>query len=111
MGSPMLTEILTEKGIPFTDLPVYDTEYRCGETALLLDWLKAGKTLVTFTSASTVRGFVRSLPQGIGLENVQGVSIGKQTAAECQKHGISTVIAQQATIDSLIQSVLEQKTN
>ncbi|MCQ2442612.1 MAG: uroporphyrinogen-III C-methyltransferase [Oscillospiraceae bacterium] len=111
MGSPMLTEILTEKGIPFTDLPVYDTEYRCGETALLLDWLKAGKTLVTFTSSSTVRGFVRSLPQGIGLENVQGVSIGKQTAAECQKHGISTVIAQQATIDSLIQSVLEQKTN
>lgn len=106
MGSPILTDILTEKGISFTDLPIYDTEYCCEESDLLNQWLNEGETLVTFTSASTVKGFVRSLPDGISLSNVKGVSIGRQTAAECEKHDISTVISQRATIDSLVERIL-----
>lgn len=106
MGSPLLTQVLKEQGVCFTDLPVYDTIYRSGETGALLEWLGQGEMLVTFTSASTVRGFVRSLPEETPLSNVAGVSIGPQTAAECKKYGIQTVIAEHATIPSLIERIM-----
>lgn len=106
MGSEVLTCVLTEKGVEFTDFPVYDTIYRSEAVDTLNEWLCEGKALVTFTSASTVRGFTKSLTQGILLDSVLGVSIGAQTAKECEKQGISTVISKEATIDSLIQSIL-----
>lgn len=109
MGSPILPKVLKEKGVAFTDLPVYDTVYRSGETDSLLNQIRKGKTLVTFTSASTVRGFVRSLPKDTDLSNVQGMSIGPQTAAECARFGIQTETAKQATIPSLLDLILNQK--
>lgn len=62
--------------------------------------------LVTFTSASTVRGFVGSLP-GADLRHILGCCIGPKTEAEAKKYGITTVTAQEATIDSLINCIKE----
>ena len=63
--------------------------------------------LVTFTSASTVRGFVQSLPPETDFSQVLGCCIGAQTAQEAQRYGIAAKIAKQATIASLIESIKE----
>ena len=103
-GSTALPEMLERKGIPFADVPVYDTVY-AATAPQKVDALLGETLLVTFTSASTVRGFVESLP-GRDLKNVIGCCIGKQTEAEAKKHGLATVVSQEATMESLVECIL-----
>ena len=104
-GSTALPEMLERKGIPFADVPVYDTVYTSPDPQKV-DALLGEKLLVTFTSASTVRGFVESLP-GRDLKNVIGCCIGKQTEAEAKKYGLTTVVSQEATMESLMETIKE----
>ena len=104
-GSTALPEMLERKGIPFADVPVYDTVY-AAPAPQKVDALLGETLLVTFTSASTVRGFVESLP-GRDLKNVIGCCIGKQTEAEAKKYGLTTVVSQEATMDSLMETIKE----
>ena len=104
-GSTALPEMLERKGIPFADVPVYDTVY-AAPAPQKVDALLGETLLVTFTSASTVRGFVESLP-GRDLKNVIGCCIGKQTEAEAKKHGLATVVSQEATMESLMETIKE----
>ena len=103
-GSTALPEMLERKGVPFADVPVYDTVY-AAPAPQKVDALLGETLLVTFTSASTVRGFVESLP-GRDLKNVIGCCIGKQTEAEAKKHGLATVVSQEATMESLVECIL-----
>ena len=103
-GSTALPEMLERKGIPFADVPVYDTVY-AAPAPQRVDALLGETLLVTFTSASTVRGFVESLP-GRDLKNVIGCCIGKQTEAEAKKYGLATVVSQEATMESLVECIL-----
>lgn len=103
-GSTALPEMLKRKGIPFADVPVYDTVY-AAPAPQKVDALLGETLLVTFTSASTVRGFVESLP-GRDLKNVIGCCIGKQTEAEAKKYGLATVVSQKATMESLVECIL-----
>lgn len=103
-GSTALPEMLERKGIPFADVPVYDTVY-AAPAPQKVDALLGETLLVTFTSASTVRGFVESLP-GRDLKNVIGCCIGKQTEAEAKKYGLTTVVSQEATMESLVECIL-----
>lgn len=103
-GSTALPEMLERKGIPFADVPVYDTVY-AAPAPQKVDALLGETLLVTFTSASTVRGFVESLP-GRNLKNVIGCCIGKQTEAEAKKYGLATVVSQEATMESLVECIL-----
>ncbi|MCD7843378.1 MAG: uroporphyrinogen-III C-methyltransferase [Clostridiales bacterium] len=107
MGSPILPRVLKEQGVAFTDVPVYDTVFPGENTEALLPLLAAGETWVTFTSASTVRGFVNSLPKGTDLSRVLGLCIGPQTAAECARHGIHTRVAREATVPALVELILD----
>ena len=104
-GSAALPEMLESKGIPFADVPIYDTVYTAPDPQKV-DALLGEKLLVTFTSASTVRGFVESLP-GRDLKNVIGCCIGKQTEAEAKKYGLTTVVSQEATMESLMKTIKE----
>ena len=104
-GSTALPEMLERKGIPFADVPVYDTVY-AAPAPQKVDALLGETLLVTFTSASTVRGFVESLP-GRDLKNVIGCCIGKQTETEAKKYGLTTVVSQEATMDSLMETIKE----
>ena len=104
-GSTALPEMLESKGIPFADVPIYDTVYTSPDPQKV-DALLGEKLLVTFTSASTVRGFVESLP-GRDLKNVIGCCIGKQTEAEAKKYGLTTVVSQEATMESLMETIKE----
>ena len=104
-GSSSLPDLFSAKGIPYLDLPCYDTVYQAHDPAPVLAALKS-PVLVTFTSASTVRGFVESLSSG-DFSNVLGCCIGAKTAAEAKKYGIRTVVAKEATIESLIETIKE----
>jgi len=102
-GSDELPGMLKKTGIPFDDIPCYDTVYESPDPAPVLELLKKD-VLVSFTSASTVRGFVHSLP-GADLSHVLGCCIGEQTALEAKKYGIAVTVAREATMDSLIECI------
>lgn len=102
-GSNALPERLRAKRVPFVDVACYDTVYR-SENAQAVAELLARETIVTFTSASTVRGFAASM-KGMDLSNVLGCCIGAQTAREAEKYGIRVKIAKEATMDSLIECI------
>ena len=104
-GSDALPKIFSAKGIPFDDIPCYDTRYETPDAATILPLL-ARDTLVTFTSASTVEGFVKSLP-GVDLSHVLGVCIGEKTAEKARGYGIAVRVAREATIESLINCIKE----
>ena len=46
----------------------------------------------TFTSASTVKGFVKAI-KNVEPQNVSAVCIGEQTAAEARKYGMKIQVA------------------
>lgn len=104
-GNDILPETFSKNGVPFLDAPCYDTVYECPDADTARKWL-AEPVLVSFTSASTVRGFVRSLPD-VDLSNVLGCCIGEQTEQEAISHGMRTVRAKEATIASLIERIKE----
>lgn len=92
-----------EKGdhLAVTDVATYDTEYAIAGDATAL---MGGVDFAVFTSASTVRGFVAGTP-GLDFTKVNAVCIGRQTAAEAQKHGMRTWIAEKATLEALADAV------
>ena len=62
-----------------------------------------------FTSASTVRGFVKATP-GLDYTKVRAACIlVKQTKAEADAVGMETYMAKKATIDSVLYLVIELK--
>lgn len=138
-GSKELIPPMEEKGLEAEDVPLYETRYEVrGELTDKVRDLFAAREIdaVTFTSASTVRGFVNAMScraylseggkgadeagqrmeteelyaKGCQTQNVwqdvPAVCIGEQTAAEAKKYGMSTVIADEAAIESLVETVV-----
>ncbi len=103
IGTEEVTGPLAEAGISFDDIAVYRTRAAGGDRVLpeLLP-----DDIVTFTSASTVRGFV-SLYPGFDYRTVRGLCIGAQTEKEAEKYGIRTVVSKEASIDSMVEKLLE----
>ena len=99
-GSNALPQLFTQKGISFADIACYDTVYEAPNSAPVKELVASG-AIVTFTSASTVRGFVQSLPD-TDFSGMVGCCIGRQTAAEAEKYGIPIRVARKATMESLI---------
>lgn len=108
-GSPALTEALSGAGVSYDDIAVYRTIYQNPRSAELRQSLDAGELeLVTFTSASTVRGFVSTVGEDADFGKIVGLCIGEQTAAEAKKHGIPVRVAEKATIDALTELAISQ---
>ena len=106
-GSPALTEALSRRGIGFDDVATYRTVYdnpRSDELRFAVESGAAG--VVTFTSASTVKGFVSTVGADADFSRMVGACIGEQTAAEAQKHGIPVRVAKEATMDALVELIV-----
>ncbi len=107
-GGQILPEKLKAAGVAVTDVPLYDTEYRCAKADELRAMLEAGTAdVVTFTSMSTVEGFT----QAVGAADYTGFSalcIGEQTAQAARKYHMNVKIAENATIDAMIACLLEE---
>lgn len=107
-GTPGLCEALDRADIAYDDVAVYETRYASERSEELARAIRAGEIdVVTFTSASTVRGFAGSLG-GTDIRSVRGICIGEQTEREAKKHGINTSVAQKSTIDSLVEAVISR---
>ena len=107
IGNPeLVNEISKVNGVKVTDIATYDTEYRTFDWFDCEDVFSDPDTYAVFTSASTVRGFVNGSSLD-DLSAVKAVCIGRQTAAEAEKHGMKTYISEEATLESLIDKLEE----
>lgn len=107
MGTEEIPNILRERGIFFKDVPIYKTLFK-NENAQHIESLidQNEVNFITFTSASTVEGFINSIPE-VDLSKVTGICIGDKTALRAKHYGIKHVISEEATIDSMLAKILE----
>ena len=111
VGSPDVLKELEMANIPYQDVATYRTVYRQGSSVMekMEAALEDGDIdYVTFTSASTVKGFVNSFPD-VDYGKVTALCIGEQTAREAKKHGMKIFISKKATMDSMVELLLECK--
>ena len=101
-GSPALTEALARRTIAYDDIAVYRTVLPAGPDAALAQALEKGTlSAVTFTSASTVRGFLQAAGARADLSGLTALCIGHQTAAEARRYGLRAEVAREATPEAL----------
>ena len=109
-GGQVLPEKLAAAGIRVTDVPPYDTMHRCDKVDALPGLLADGKVdAVTFTSVSTVEGFVGAV--GGDYKGVTACCIGAQTAEAAKRYFADVKIAKNATIDDLVACIEEEITD
>lgn len=108
-GSEELLPPLLKAGLDVDDIPLYRTLY---ETHPLLkdrirELLEQGRIdAVTFTSASTVRGFTGAV-ECADYTGIRAVCIGEQTAAEAAKYGMQIQVSDQASMDAMVRKIVE----
>ncbi|MDU2671686.1 MAG: uroporphyrinogen-III C-methyltransferase [Clostridium sp.] len=83
-------------------VPLYDIEYEKNNELELND-----SDYVVFTSASSVRGFVNTM-EYLNYSSVNAICIGKITAKEASNYGMKISISKKATIESLVDCVIEE---
>ncbi|WP_027356313.1 uroporphyrinogen-III C-methyltransferase [Desulfofundulus thermocisternus] len=108
----VLAEMLSDLGAVVDEVVAYRTVPAGGDAHLLKQMLAEGKIhIITFTSSSTVRNFVRLLDNGQLPGLLQGVTvacIGPVTAQTARKLGLPVhVQAHKYTIDGLVEAILE----
>lgn len=106
-NAEIIRKLSVRKDLVVDDVATYETRY---EVQSIIDESGAFErgeiTYAVFTSASTVRGFVHALP-GLEYSKVKAVCIGKQTAAQAEEYGMHTYTAKEASIDSLVELVIQ----
>lgn len=118
-GSRELIPPLLDAGLTVEDVSLYETLYQMHPQirGKIRSMLAGGEIdAITFTSGSTVRGFVESVgPFGESeLELAAGltaVCIGEQTAAKAAELKIPVLVSREASIDSMVELVLEHYKN
>lgn len=107
LGTPALTDALERNQISYKDVRCYETRYPCSEAEQIHSLLEQETPpIVTFTSASTVTGFVSALGNA-DYSRIIAACIGAQTEAEAKKYHLHTITAKEATIESLIERIME----
>lgn len=101
-----LPRALRETGIPYLDLPVYQTLPMAPGFDLRGRLDRGDIDYVTFTSASTVEGFVKALGPG-GIPVVHGLCIGLRTARKAAEYGIRMNVPACATIDGIVDALVK----
>lgn len=102
----LMAELLKMRGIEIDEIATHDTVITRSE------WFDPEKvfdgpdTYVMFTSASTVKGFV-SIARGMDFNEINAVCIGHMTAREAENHGMKVHIAEEATLDALVDALEE----
>ena len=99
-GSAELVKPLSEKGLSFDDVHIYEPVYSTGE--------KIDDDYAVFASSGGVRSFFRGV--GSLSENTKCISIGEVTAAELEKYGINDpLLPTESTAEGIIQKILSDK--
>lgn len=110
-GQELIQAIQENKNIIVHDVPTYDTVY---EKNIIVDIEQEfrGQNIdyVIFTSSSSVKGFVQTM-QNIDFHTIHAVCIGRQTKETADEYGMHTYMAKEATMDSLIEKLIEVAQN
>lgn len=96
IGSQGITNVFNKNNIKYDDVPIYKTLTIKQEVENIEDI-----DYITFTSASTVKGFINSV-KDIDFTRLNGICIGEETAKEAKKYGIKTYISKESTLDSMV---------
>ncbi|HEX3021894.1 MAG TPA: uroporphyrinogen-III C-methyltransferase [Lachnospiraceae bacterium] len=108
-GTKEMLELFKEQGISYIDVPLYDTLYNEEQefSARLAEMIDSQEIdYVTFTSASTVKGFVNTI-RNADYSKVNAICIGAQTGKEARRYGMNVMVAKEASIDSMIELMME----
>lgn len=104
-GSIELIDALREFEVD--DIPLYETKELQPELFDLRECMEEGNvTMAVFTSASMVRSFASAAPD-LDFGSVRAACIGEQTAAAARSFGMQVFVAEQASLDSLEQLILQ----
>lgn len=107
-GSKLLLPPLSERGIPWDDIALYETvkQDNAEIEGKVKELLSGGEIdAVTFTSASTVDAFAEKMA-GIDYSLIRAACIGEQTAKAAKRYGMRIFTASQADEDRLIELIL-----
>lgn len=103
-SAPDLTDALERRHVAYDDVACYRTLYDNPRSQQLRAALERGEIeFVTFTSASTVKGFVASVGEDADFSRFTGLCIGQRTAQAAKAYGISVRTAREATMDALVE--------
>ena len=108
IGSRELVEELEKAGdIDILDIPTYTTEYVNRGIVDAREQIEKGEIhYAVFTSASTVRGFI-AVMKDADLSRIKAICIGRQTRAAARAQGMETRMAEKATLDALLDAVVQ----
>lgn len=106
-GTDELTHLLDVHGVDYDDVAIYETCYTCEQADGVKEMVEAGRIdYVAFTSASTVRGFVRTLG-GLDYSKFRAVCIGESTARQAEQYGMKIAVSKTATMESMAERMKE----
>jgi uroporphyrinogen III methyltransferase/synthase len=101
---------LRRKGAEVDEIAAYRTVVRPPDAEALARALAERPDVITFTSSSTVRGFVASLGQANPAEALRGVTvacIGPITAQTARQAGLTPqIVAETYTMSGLVQAII-----
>lgn len=110
-GSADLIPPLEQAGLQVEDVPLYRTVYEINPLLeeKVCNMLRGGEIdAVTFTSGSTVRGFVSALKEkNPDYRKIRAVCIGNQTARAAADYGMQTETAARADMDAMVEKIVE----
>lgn len=119
LGRPRIAELLREKGAEVDDIALYETKTAVPTTDAWTE-LEQGFDVITFTSPSSVRNFLKLIRtqdvhsfKNLGYENSIIACIGPITRNQAQESGFTVqIMPEEYTIDGLTQAIVAYfKTN
>lgn len=105
IGRQEIVEMLRERGAVVDDIPLYDTVTAVPTPSALAE-LEKGIDVITFTSPSSVRNFLK-IVKNKPDRSVRIAVIGPSTAAEAEKFGLTVdIMPDEYTIDGLVKAIV-----
>ncbi|MCL1929107.1 MAG: uroporphyrinogen-III C-methyltransferase [Treponema sp.] len=106
-GAEDLTNLLTNEGILFDNVPIYEKirdANRLKATAGIL--AENSADFVTFTSSSAAESFAETAAN-IDLKKIKAVCIGARTAVTAKSYGMEVYVSAEATIKGMVNTIKE----
>jgi uroporphyrinogen III methyltransferase/synthase len=98
-------DALISSKISFEEIAVYQTLFTGQDNTVSRELIESGDfEYITFTSASTVRGFVQVFPK-LNFKGCVAVCIGSQTAVQAEIFGMRVITAATATVDGMLEAL------
>ena len=107
IGADSILNIFKEANVDFENVAIYDTIHKIEANEKFIGMISENQVdYVMFTSASTVEGFVKSVPN-VDFRKIKGICIGEKTAKAAESYGMQVFASGEATIISMIEKLKE----